>query len=87
MFRKMAIFNISLTILTGEKADPEIVQSARMTVKIGSQKASEIISFVKEQEKTRKETESFYNDSNSHGNKELDEFELNLFHEVKSTSF
>jgi len=72
---------------TGEKADPEIVQSARMTVKIGNQKASEIISFVKEQEKTRKETESFYNDSNSHGNKELDEFELDLFHEVKSTSF
>lgn len=72
---------------TGEKADPEIVQSARMTVKIGNQKASKIISFVKEQEKTRKETEAFYNDSNSHGNKELDEFELDLFHEVKSASF
>lgn len=71
----------------GEEADPEVVQSAKMTFAIGEQKASDIIGLVKEQEKTRKQTEDFYNNSNDSSNKELDETELDLFHEIKSTSF
>lgn len=76
----------------GEDADPEIVQSARMTYSIGQQKAKDIIEKVHEENRVRREVEEFHNRSiveskQAEMNEELNEVSLDLYHELKSTSF
>lgn len=76
----------------GEEADPEIVQSARMTYGIGQQKAKDIINRVHEENRVRREVEEFHNRSiiesnQAEMNEELNEVSLDLYHELKSTEF
>jgi len=76
----------------GEDADPEIVQSARMTYGIGQQKAKDIIEKVHEENKIRREVEEFHNRSVAEQeqdkvNEEFNEVSLDLYHELKSTGF
>ena len=68
---------------TGEKADPEIVQSARMSLEIGKNKADDIMNRVKKENEMRGQVEEFFDNSSVDSRSRANEAGLDLFNESK----
>lgn len=68
---------------TGAEADPEIIQSAKMSLEIGKNKADDIMNRVKKENEMRGQVEEFFDNSSVESRSRANEAGLDLFNESK----